>query len=515
MNIANIIELQASRAADKNAVVFGEEPYSYSFMNAQANRVANALASMGVKKGDRVAIWLPNCFEFLTSFYGVLKIGAVALPMNILYKKREIEFLLSNSGSKMVITLEEGLETLNQIRGSLSDLEKTIVIGEEKEYGEALSFEKAVKSCPDDFWSVNLSPDDPATILYTSGTTGNPKGAVLTHYNLLMNSEFYAVGLGAKEDWVGICVLPLSHLLSLAAGVMVLFGKGGTMHVMDRFAAEEAAQIISRHKVNYSFAVRTVYTLFLTLPDEPRFDLTSLEICIVTGAVTPLELRKEIEEKFKCKTIQAYGQVETSPVITMDRIDMKRKFESVGYPLPHIEVKIVDDEDRPLAPNEHGEICCKGHCVMKGYWNNPVGTEATIIDGWLHTGDIGMLDNEGYLYIFDRKKDMIICGGYNIYPIELEELLYENPKVLEAAVVGIADEKMGEIPKAYITLKLGEEADEEEIMDYVKDRLAKYKKLRAVEFLDELPKGPTGKILRRELRELSAQSDMKTGRSGS
>jgi long-chain acyl-CoA synthetase len=179
---------------------------------------------------------------------------------------------------------------------------------------------------------------------------------------------------------------------------------------------------------------------------------------------------------------------------------MKRKFQSVGYPLPHIEIKIVDEEDRSLPPNEHGEICCKGHCVMKGYWNNPSGTESAIIDGWLHTGDIGMLDEEGYVYIFDRKKDMIICGGYNIYPIELEELLYENPKVLEAAVVGIADDKMGEIPKAYITLKPGEKADEEEIMDYVKDRLAKYKKLRAVEFLEELPKGPTGKILRRELR---------------
>lgn len=504
MNIANIIELQASRAADKNAVVFGEDQYSYGVMNAQANRVANALASMGVKKGDRVAIWLPNCFEFLTSFYGVLKIGAVALPMNILYKAREIEFLLSNSESKAVIIQGESLETLNQIRGNFSDLEKVIVIGEEKDYGDALSFEKAVKSSSDDFHSLNLSPDEPATILYTSGTTGNPKGAVLTHYNLLMNSEFYAASLGASEDWVGICVLPLSHLLSLAAGVMVLFGKGGTMHVMDRFTAEEAAQIISRYKVNYSFAVRTVYTLFLTLPDEPRFDLTSLEICIVTGAVTPLELRKEIEEKFKCKTIQAYGQVETSPVITMDRVDMKLKFESVGYPLPHIEIKIVDEEDRSLPANEHGEICCKGHCVMKGYWNNPAGTESAIIDGWLHTGDIGMLDEEGYVYIFDRKKDMIICGGYNIYPIELEELLYENPKVLEAAVVGIADDKMGEIPKAYITLKPGEEADEEEIMDYVKDRLAKYKKLRAVEFLEELPKGPTGKILRRELRERTA-----------
>jgi long-chain acyl-CoA synthetase len=286
---------------------------------------------------------------------------------------------------------------------------------------------------------------------------------------------------------------------------MVLFGRGGTMHVMDRFVAEEAAEIISRHQVNYSFAVRTVYTLLLALPDEPRFDLRSLDICIVTGAVTPLELRKEIEDKFGCKTIQAYGQVESSPVISMDRVDMKRKFESVGYPLPHIEVKIVDDQNQPVPVGEHGEICCKGHCVMKAYWNNPEGTKAAIVDGWLHTGDIGMVDEEGYVYIFDRKKDMIICGGYNIYPIELEEVLYENPKVLEAAVIGVPDDRMGEIPKAYITLKPGERADEEEIMAYVKDRLAKYKKLRSVAFLDELPKGPTGKILRRELRELSEQ----------
>lgn len=401
MNIANLIELQACNAPDKKAVVFGEEQYSYGVMNAQANRVANALISMGIQKGDRVAMWFPNCFEFLTVFYGILKIGAVALPMNILYKAREIHFLLSNSQSKAIIALGEGLKTLRQIRANLPDLEKVIAVGQEKDYDDAVCFEKAIASNSDNFCSLNLSPDDPATILYTSGTTGNPKGAVLTHYNLLMNSEFYAAGLGAKEDWVGICVLPLSHLLSLAAGVMVLFGKGGTMHVMNQFVAEEAAEIISRHQVNYSFAVRTVYTLLLALPDEPRFDLTSLEVCIVTGAVTPLELRKEIEEKFKCQTIQAYGQVESSPVITMDRVDMKRKFESVGYPLPHIEVKIVDDEDRPLPPNGHGEICCKGHCVMKEYWNNPAGTDAAIVDGWLHTGDIGMLDDEGYLYVFD------------------------------------------------------------------------------------------------------------------
>ncbi len=507
MNIANPIEIQALNRPDKTAVVFGEKPYSYGLMNAQANRVANALISMGIRKGDRVAMWLPNCFEFFIAFYGILKTGAVALPMNILYKSRELKFLLSNSQSKVIIAADPGLKTLKDLMADLPDLEKVIAVGCEEDHSWALSFETAIASHSDQFVSRNLSPDDPATILYTSGTTGNPKGAVLTHCNLLMNSEFYATGLGAKEDWVGICVLPLSHLLSLAAGVMVLLGKGGTMHVMDRFVAEEAAEIISRYKVNYSFAVRTVYTLLLVLPDEARFDLISLEVCIVTGAVTPLELRKEIEDRFRCKTIQVYGQVESSPVITMDRMDRKRKFESVGYPLPHIDVKIVDGQDRSLPPNAHGEICCKGHCVMKGYWNNPGGTNSAIKDGWLHTGDIGMLDEEGYLYIFDRKKDMIICGGYNIYPIELEELLYENPKVLEAAVVGVADDRMGEIPKAYVTLKPGETADEEEMMAYVQDRLAKYKKLRAVEFLDELPKGPTGKILRRKLREMSAPSD--------
>lgn len=503
MNIATLSEIQASRLPDKKAVIFGDNGYTYHFLNAEANRVANALNSIGIKKGDHVAIWLPNCLEFLTSFFGILKIGAVALPMNILFKQRELRFLLSNSESKALIALEEGLEVINPIRPELPALESVVIIEQGGKYINAMSFQEITKKSSDSFHSLDLNPDDTATILYTSGTTGDPKGAMLSHRNLFMNAEYYAAGLGANEDWVGICLLPLSHLLSLAAGVLVLFGRGATMHVMEQFDAEAAALIISRYKVNYTFAVRTAYSMFLALADEPQLDLGSLEVCIVTGAVTPLELRNAIEEKFNCKTIQVYGQVESSPVISLDRIDRKRKFESVGFPLPHVEVKIVDDDDKDLPHNEHGEICCKGHCVMKGYWSNPEGTRAAIRDGWLHTGDLGMLDEEGYLYIFDRKKDMIICGGYNIYPIELEELLYENPKVLEAAVVGIEDEKMGEIPKAFIVLKPDEKADEKEIMDYVKDRLAKYKKLRAVEFVNELPKGPTGKILRRGLRQIT------------
>ncbi len=495
------MEYQAFRRPNKTAVVFGEKGYSYSFLNAAANKVANTLRSLGVHQGDRVSMWLPNCPEFITSFYGILKVGAVVVPMNILFKAREIEYLLSNSEAKVLITVAPCLETVRQVSNKLSCLENIIALGLEDHEKDALSFGKFIGKFSDQFFGIDLSFDDTATILYTSGTTGNPKGAMLTHRNLYLNAEYYAEGLGANENWVGICLLPLSHLLSLAAGQFVLFGRGATMHVMERFTAEQAAMIIAKHKVNYTFAVPTVYAMFLALPDEPQYDLRSLEVCITTGAMTPLDLRKRFEEKFSCKTIQAYGQVESSPVITMDRLDKPRKFESVGYPLPHLEVKIVDDEDRTLPPNQHGEICARGHCVMKGYWKNPEGTGEAIRDGWLHTGDIGMIDGEGYVYIFDRKKDMIICGGYNIYPIEIENLLYEHPKVLEASVVAVPDERLGEIPKAYIVLKPGETASEQEIMDYVKERLAAYKKLRAVEFLEALPKGPTGKILRRALRD--------------
>jgi long-chain acyl-CoA synthetase len=501
MNLASILEYQAYRRPNKEAIVFAENGYTYADLNRQANQMANALTSLGVQPGDRVAMWLPNGPEFVTTFYGILKVGGSVLPMNILFKAREIEYLLSNSESKVLITSDAFLDIFNSVRERLPHVEKVIALGSGGTNSRVLSYQEMMGQASDHFMSVDVSLDHTATILYTSGTTGNPKGAMLTHYNLYTNSEFYAEGLGANEGWMGLCVLPLSHLLSLAAGQFVLFSRGATMHVMDRFVAEQAATLISKHRINYMFAVPTVYAMLLNLPEEPQYDLRSLEVCIITGAMAPLDLRKKFEEKFQCKTIEAYGQVESSPVITMDRVDMPRRFESVGFPLPHVEIKIVDEEDRSLPPNTHGEICARGHCVMKGYWKNPEGTRAALKDGWLHTGDLGMIDEAGYLYIFDRKKDMIICGGYNIYPIEIENLLYENPKVLEASVVAIPDEKMGEIPKAFIVLKPGAAATEQEFMDFVKERLAAYKKLRAVEFLDALPKGPTGKILRRALRD--------------
>jgi long-chain acyl-CoA synthetase len=501
MNLGNILDLQAVKRPEKAGVVFGETEYTYAHLNQEANRIANALLALGVQKGDRVAMWLPNCPEFITTFFGILKIGGLVVPLNILFKAREVEYLLSNSQAKVLVTTAHCLDILQEVKDHLPHLDTVVALGLETDQDRILSFQQFILKASPNFFSIDVGPDHTATILYTSGTTGFPKGAMLTHRNLFMNSEFYAEGLGADEHWLGLCVLPLSHLLSLAAGQFVLLGRGGTLHIMERFVAEQAAMLIAKNKINYTFAVPTVYAMLLSLPDEPRYDLHSLEICITTGMMTPLELRKRFEEKFDCQTIQAYGQVESSPVITMDRIDRPRKFTSVGFPLPYIEVKTVDEDDQTLPPNAHGEICARGHCVMKGYWRNSEGTQTALKDGWLHTGDIGMVDEEGYLYIFDRKKDMIICGGYNIYPIEIENLLYEHPKILEASVVGIPDERMGEIPKAYVVLKAGQTATEQEVMDFVKERLAAYKKLRAVKFLDALPKGPTGKILRRALRE--------------
>lgn len=501
MNIATILELQAYNRPDKKALIIDDKAVSYREINKRANKIGNSLISLGVAKGDRVALFLPNCREFIEVFFGALKIGAIVLPMNILYKERELDFLLNNSSAKVVVTLDENIKTIKNIKTKLPSLKQVVTIDGISTYPDIVELQKIVENADDKLIACDLDPDDTATILYTSGTTGNPKGSMLTHRNLMMNSEYYANKLGANSDWIGICLLPLSHLLSLAAGVLVLFGRGATMHVMKKFDSESAARIIAQYEVNFTFAVPTVYSMFLALGENSKIDLTSLEVCITTGSVTPIELRKKVEATFGCRTVQAYGQVESSPVITMDRNDKERKLESVGYPLPHVEIKIVNDNDEILPPREHGEICAKGHCVMKGYWDNPEGTAKTIIDGWLHTGDIGMIDEEGFLYIFDRKKDMIICGGYNIYPIEIEEVLYEYNKILEAAVVGIPDDRMGEIPKAFIVPKRGETITREEIMEYVVSRLAKYKKVRSVEIIDELPKGPTGKILRRKLRE--------------
>lgn len=502
MNLAFSLERNAWARGDQEAVKFKGKSYTYRELNRFVDAYANMLKSNGIQPGDRVSIWLPNGMEFIYSFYGILKIGALAVPMNFLFKSTETEYILKHSESSILITSREKLSELEPILGHLPSLKKVLLVDQDEEVGIFSPVSKWLQDNMKPCLALDLSPDHGACILFTSGTTGNPKGVELSHYNLQTNAEFYADSIGLTEKHYGCIVTPLSHLLVLMAGLILLVMKGGKFYLFERFKTEEVAETIRKEKINFFIGVPAMYYMLLTLPEQDRYDMSSLEICITSGAQMPLEVRRKFEERFSTFTIQAYGQTESSPVITVDTLKRERRFESVGYPLPHLEVRIVDDEGRPVPPGTPGEIIVRGHCVMKGYWRNPEATAQTIRDGWLYTGDIGKMDEDGYVYLLDRKKDVIIVGGYNVYPVEIENVLYRHPAVLEAAVIGVPDERLGEIPKAYVVLRPGIHATKEELQQFCEKHLASYKRIRDVEFLDEIPKTPTGKLMKRKLAEM-------------
>ncbi|OHR70873.1 hypothetical protein HMPREF3291_06480 [Bacillus sp. HMSC76G11] len=502
MNIAYSLERHALLNGGHTAVKFKDGIYTYEQVNQNVDAYAQLLISMGIKQGDRVSIWLPNEMEFIYSFYAALKIGALVVPINYLFKSTESEYILKDSGAKILFTTQEKIPLLKSNLSNLSNLEKVIITdGCQTNSDFFKDINSIITNHVEPFCAKDLSPDYGACILYTSGTTGNPKGVELSHYNLNTNAEYYADSINLTDKHYGCIVTPLSHLLVLMAGLILIFMKGGRFYLFEKFSPKTVATKICEEKINFFIGVPAMYYMFLTLPEEPCYDMSSLEICITSGGHMPLEVRKKFEALYNTLTIQAYGQTESSPVITVDTLSRERRFESVGYPLPHLDVAIVNDKNGFLPPHEPGEIIVRGHCVMKGYWNNPGQTENTIFNGWLHTGDIGKMDEDGYVYLLDRKKDLIIVGGYNVYPVEIENVLYTHPAVLEAAVVGQPDDRLGEIPKAYIVVKEGMSLSEDEVKAYCLERLASYKQIRKVEFIKEIPKTPSGKLMKRKLKE--------------
>ncbi|MDN3016186.1 long-chain fatty acid--CoA ligase [Paenibacillus sp. BSR1-1] len=498
MNISQSLERHAFINGERTAVKFKGKTYSYKQVNQNVDAFAQLLTSLNVKQGDRVAIWLPNSMEFIYAFYAALKIGAIAVPINHLFKSAEANYILKDSGAKIIFTTNEKIPMLEN---NLPNLNKVIITDHfQTDSEQFIDLKSILTNYNGLFCSKDLSPDQGACILYTSGTTGNPKGVELSHYNLNTNAEFYADSINLTENHYGCIVTPLSHLLVLMAGLILIFMKGGKFYLFEKFSPKTVASKICEEKINFFIGVPAMYYMFLTLPDAPCFDMSSLELCITSGGHMPLEVRKKFESRYNTKTIQAYGQTESSPVITVDMLSRERRFESVGYPIPHLEVAIVDDKNHFLPPHEPGEIIVRGHCVMKGYWNNPEQTDKTIINGWLHTGDIGKMDEDGYVYLLDRKKDLIIVGGYNVYPVEIENVLYTHPAILESAVIGQPDERLGEIPKAFVVLKEGVSVSKEEIIQFCLERLAKYKQIREVEFIKEIPKTPSGKLMKRGLK---------------
>jgi long-chain acyl-CoA synthetase len=415
--------------------------------------------------------------------------------MNVLLKRREVAFYLRDPGAKLLLAWQ-GFAEDAQTGAQDAGVECLLVTPGE--------FEQTLAATRPRPGTAEADDSDTAVILYTSGTTGTPKGAELTHANLTRNCEI-ALGLfGLGSEAVVLGALPLFHSFGQTCGLNATIAGGGLLTLIPRFDPRKALEIIERDRVSVFQGVPTMYNAMLNDPEASSFDTSTLVVCASGGAAMPVELMRGFEEKFGCKVLEGYGLSETSPIASFNHPDRERKAGSIGTPIDGVEMKLVDDEDHDLPAGGVGEIVIRGHNVMKGYWDRPDATADAIRDGWFHTGDMARIDDDGYFFIVDRKKDMIIRGGYNVYPREIEEVLYEHPAVREVAVVGVPHDELGEEIGAAVALKQGAEATPDQLREHVKAQVAAYKYPRHVWLVDELPKGPTGKILKREIERPEA-----------
>jgi long-chain acyl-CoA synthetase len=489
-NLAQNLKDTAEKHGDRTALKLDDAEVTYEQLDEASARAAALLKSKGLEPGDRVGIMLPNVPYFAVAYYGVLRAGGVVVPMNVLLKGREVSFYLKDPEAKLLFAWHDFAEAAEK-GAEEADAELISV-----EPGE---FEKLLAEHEPDDEIAEREDDDTAVILYTSGTTGTPKGAELTHANLSKNAEV-AVGLAdATEDDVLLGALPLFHSFGQTCGLNASVKAGSTLSMIPRFDPGKALEIIQRDKVTVFQGVPTMYVAMLNHDDRDDYDLSCLRACMSGGSAMPVEVLKGFEEAFGCKVLEGYGLSETSPVASFNHPDRDRKPGSIGTPIEGVEMRVVDEDGKEVDQGEVGEIAIKGHNVMKGYWRKDDATEEAIKDGWFHSGDMGKVDEDGYFFIVDRKKEMIIRGGYNVYPREIEEVMYEHPAVAEVAVIGVPDDNMGEEVGAAVALKKGEDVSEDELRDFVKNEVAGYKYPRKIWFVDELPKGPTGKILKREI----------------
>ncbi len=512
MNLRELVKSQAEKYKDKVFLYWKDMTVSYSQLDALSNKVANFLYDLGIRKGDKVSVYLPNMPEFVYLYLGIPKIGAVTGPVNALFKPREVKFVVGHSEAKAIVTIPKFMERVNQIKGELHNLEYIIVIGKSVEgtlnYGELME-----KASPDAPPEVDIDEkEDPAAILYTSGTTGFPKGVLQTHFNIRRNAEMIRDFLKANEHFRFMLILPLFHVNAQIVTVMAPLSIGASCILTPGFSAQTHWETVAKYKASSFSCVPTVLSVLLRMPHE-NLDLSSLKFIICGAAPLPVEVFKEFEKTFKCKIVEGYGLTEGTCASSVNPIptetEDRRKVGSIGIPLPGNEMKIVDSNGNDVPANNKGEIVVKGDNIMKEYFKNPEANAETLKDRWLYTGDIGYMDDDGFFFITDRKKDMIIRGGENIYPREIEEVIYSHPAVLLGTVIGVRDEIYGELPKAFIVLKEGESITEEEIIAYCKKHLADFKVPKYVEFRTSLPQTPTGKIMKQPLRE---EEEAKTGR---
>ena len=503
-NLAQITTAAAARFGSAPALVFEGRWFSFAEIDALACRLANALKAMGIKPGDRVTLYSGNCWEWIVSYYGILKTGAVANPLNVMLTPNEVAYVAKDCGARAIIASADKGSALLDIKKD-TPLEQVILYGAEVPAG-AKAFEDMTGKGKDTFKSPAIDTDALSTICYTSGTTGHPKGAMLSHRNVLMNTALTAVMHRRTEDDTIVTALPCAHVY----GNVVMTGcffYGAKLALIRRFEETAVLEAIQEHRATMFEGVPTAYMMLLAHPDLEKYDLSSLTRCTVGGQTMPIAKGQEVEKKFGCPLLDLWGMTELAGLGTTHAWYAENRLGSIGVALPYVSVKIADTADakKTMAPGDVGELMVKGPIVMQGYFGNEQATKETIEpDGWLHTGDLAKMDADGYVYVVDRKKDMINTGGFKVFPAEIERVLAAHPAIAMSAVGRVPDKLKGELAKAYIVLKPGASATEEEILSFCKKDLAAYKVPRAVKFVPSLPMTSTGKLMRRELAKLDA-----------
>ncbi|MBS4023940.1 MAG: long-chain fatty acid--CoA ligase [Dethiobacter sp.] len=512
---------QNIKKPDATAIVFLGQEITYRKLLENINRVATAIAARGIKKGDRIALMMPNCPQYIYTYYAAMRLGVTVTQVNPLYTPKELEFLIKDSGSKLLFGVDAVYPTIKQVK-NISDLQEIIIArlkGTEVD-GEVTWYNDLLEKYEPNPPAVQISPkEDIAVFQYTGGTTGFPKGAMLTHFNLVANCVQVREHIGEWREKNGdkqvysIGVLPYFHSYGMTCSMNAGLAANETIIVLPMFDITMLLNAIKQYKPALFPAVPTIYNTIANHPDADKYNVDCIEVCNSGAAPMPLELQALFQQRTGAKLLEGYGLSEASPVTHSNPYNGIRKAGSIGPPYPDTDCKIVDLDTgtRELPVGEEGELILKGPQVMFGYWNRPEETAQALRDGWLYTGDIAKMDEDGYFYITDRKKDMIISGGYNVYPREVDEVLFEHPKVLEATSIGIPHEHYGEVVKAFVVLKEGMTATAEEIIEFCKERLARYKVPRAIEFRDSLPKSNVGKILRRVLKDEEKQKQSMGG----
>lgn len=501
-NICELLETQAQQFPDKPFLCFFDDgrEFSYSDVEHRTSQIANLFLSLGIRKGDTVALLLPNVPETVLCHLACLKIGAVAGPLNIHLKSAEIQYILSDSQARLLVTNSTFWPLIQPIRAALPFLAQVVMLNGATD--NTLDLDREIEKHGRQLRHTDIQWGDEATIIYTSGTTGKPKGCLLTHGNFLSNAREISEWLNLSEHDRLLCIMPLFHVNGIVVTMLTPLYIGGSMILTEKFSTHQFWEIIARHRVTSFGSVATMLSM-LNHTEYPegyleKLDRSRLRFALCGSAPVPPEVMLQFERRFQCPVVEGYGLSEATCRVTFNPPDQRRRPGSIGMAIGS-KIRVVDANDRDVPLGSVGEIVVSGPSVMQGYLRNPEATGAALRGGWLHTGDLGYVDSDGFYHLVDRKSDMIIRGGENIYPREIDNVLYTHPKIREAAAVGVSDELYGEEVKAFVVLKESEEATAEEIITFCRQRLADYKCPKTIQFLIELPKGPTGKILKREL----------------